>query len=415
MTQPITTSDGQLLSVKLKQVESYRRRTALLLVAPLLLFILFTYIFPIGSLLFRSIDNTQLNALLINTHAEIHEWDGTDLPNEEVFKAFFKDLRIATDNKEQGKIATRLNYELSGMSSLTKKTARKAKKFDEDKNFKDQFLNVHKKWGQTVTWNAIQRATVPYHGRKYLTTFDLEQDFDGSIKRKPDGMRINVTLWLRTIFVAVGVTISCLLLAFPIAHLLATLPGKYSNLLMICVLLPFWTSLLVRTSSWMVLLQTQGVLNDILVFFNIVDDQERLVMMYNMMGTFIAMTQILLPFMVLPLYSVMKTISPSLMRAATSMGSTPFHAFRRIYFPLTYSGISAGSLLVFVLAIGYYITPALVGGAKGTLISNRIAYHMQNTLDWSLATAMGGVLLVTVLAVYYVYNRIVGIDNMRLG
>jgi putative spermidine/putrescine transport system permease protein len=415
VTQPITTSDGQLLSVKLKQVESYRRRTALLLVAPLLLFILFTYIFPIGSLLFRSIDNTQLNALLINTHAEIHEWDGTDLPNEEVFKAFFKDLRIATDNKEQGKIATRLNYELSGMSSLTKKTARKAKKFDEDKNFKDQFLNVHKKWGQTVTWNAIQRSTVPYHGRKYLTTFDLEQDFDGSIKRKPEDMRINVTLWLRTIFVAVGVTISCLLLAFPIAHLLATLPGKYSNLLMICVLLPFWTSLLVRTSSWMVLLQTQGVLNDILVFLNIVDDQDRLVMMYNMMGTFIAMTQILLPFMVLPLYSVMKTISPSLMRAATSMGSTPFHAFRRIYFPLTYSGISAGSLLVFVLAIGYYITPALVGGAKGTLISNRIAYHMQNTLDWSLATAMGGVLLVTVLAVYYVYNRIVGIDNMRLG
>jgi putative spermidine/putrescine transport system permease protein len=415
VTQPITTSDGQLLSVKLKQVESYRRRTALLLVAPLLLFIIFTYIFPRASLLFRSIDNTQLNALLINTHSEIQEWDGTDLPDEAVFQAFFKDLRVATDNKEQGKIATRLNYELSGLSSLTKKTARKAKKFDEDKNFKDQFLKVNKKWGQTVTWNAIQRATVPYHGRKYLTTFDLEQDFDGSIKRKPDGMRINVTLWLRTIFVAVGVTISCLLLAFPIAHLLATLPGKYSNLLMICVLLPFWTSLLVRTSSWMVLLQTQGVLNDILVFFNIVDDQERLVMMYNMMGTFIAMTQILLPFMVLPLYSVMKTISPSLMRAATSMGSTPFHAFRRIYFPLTYSGISAGSLLVFVLAIGYYITPALVGGAKGTLISNRIAYHMQNTLDWSLATAMGGVLLVTVLAVYYVYNRIVGIDNMRLG
>ena len=266
MTQPITTSDGQLLSVKLKQVESYRRRTALLLVAPLLLFIIFTYIFPIASLLFRSIDNTQLNALLINTHSEIQEWDGTDLPDEAVFQAFFKDLRVATDNKEQGKIATRLNYELSGLSSLTKKTARKAKKFDEDKNFKDQFLKVNKKWGQTVTWNAIQRATVPYHGRKYLTTFDLEQDFDGSIKRKPDGMRINVTLWLRTIFVAVGVTISCLLLAFPIAHLLATLPGKYSNLLMICVLLPFWTSLLVRTSSWMVLLQTQGVLNDILVF-----------------------------------------------------------------------------------------------------------------------------------------------------
>ena len=134
-----------------------------------------------------------------------------------------------------------------------------------------------------------------------------------------------------------------------------------------------------------------------------------------MTGTFIAMTQILLPFMVLPLYSVMKTIPPSLMRAATSMGSTPFHAFRKIYFPLTYPGISAGSILVFVLAIGYYITPALVGGAKGVLISNRIAYHMQQSLDWGLATAMAAILLVAVLIVYWVYNKLVGIDNMRLG
>ena len=415
MSQPIRTSDGELLSVKLKKAETKRRRTALLLVAPLLLFIIFTYIFPIASLLQRSVDNTELNSLLINTYEIIHDWDGKDLPDEKVFRAFYTDLKIATDNKKQGKIATRLNYELSGMSSLTKKTARKAKKFDSENDIKDQLLKVHKKWSQTTTWNAIKRATIPYHGRKYLTAFDLEQDFDGSIKRKPEDLRINVTLWLRTLFVAFGVTLSCLLLAYPIAHMLATLPTKYSNLLMICVLLPFWTSLLVRTSSWMVLLQTQGVLNDILVFFNIVADEDRLVMMYNMMGTFIAMTQILLPFMVLPLYSVMKTIPPSLMRAATSMGSTPIHAFRRIYFPLTYSGISAGSLLVFVLAIGYYITPALVGGAKGTLISNRIAYHMQSTLDWSLATAMGAVLLVTVLTVYWIYNKIVGIDNMRLG
>ena len=207
MNQPITTSDGQLLSVKLKQVESYRRRTALLLVAPLLLFIIFTYIFPIASLLFRSIDNTELNGFLTNTYEEIQEWDGRDLPDENVFEAFYKDLRTATENKQQGKIATRLNYELSGMSSLTKKTARKAKKFDDTKEIKTQLLKVHKKWGQTKTWNAIQRGTIPYHGRKYLTTFDLEQDFDGSIKRKPEDIRINVTLWLRTLFAAVGVTL----------------------------------------------------------------------------------------------------------------------------------------------------------------------------------------------------------------
>ena len=165
----------------------------------------------------------------------------------------------------------------------------------------------------------------------------------------------------------------------------------------------------------MSLLQQQGIVNDFFVMIGLVSDDNRIEMMFNKTGSYVAMTQILLPFMVLPLYSVMKTISPSLMRAATSMGATPFHAFRKIYFPLTYAGISAGSILVFVLAIGYYITPALVGGAKGILISNRIAYHMQQSLDWSLATAMATVLLIAVLVVYWLYNKIVGIDNMRLG
>lgn len=170
-----------------------------------------------------------------------------------------------------------------------------------------------------------------------------------------------------------------------------------------------------RTSSWMILLQSQGVINDVLVYFNFIGDKNRLELMYNMNGTFIAMTQILLPFMVLPLYSVMKNISPSLMRAGSSLGGTPFVSFRKIYFPLTLPGIGAGSLLVFILAIGYYITPALVGGASGILISNKIAYHMKETLDWAMASAMGSILLVSVLLIYWVYNKIVGIDNIRLG
>ena len=415
MSSEIRTSDGELLSVKLKKVESKKRLSALLLVLPLLLFILVAYILPIVQMLQRSVDNTQMNELLNKTHEVIQQWDGSNLPPESVTSVFYEELKYLSENKLHGKIAVRLNYEKGGFSSLIKKTVRKLDSFDENNNYLDQFIDVHKKWGQQEYWLALKRATVPYHGRKYLASFDFKQDFDGSIKRIEEKKRINLTLWLRTVYVAIGVTIFCLILAYPIAHLLSVLPTRYSNLLMICVLLPFWTSLLVRTSSWMVLLQTQGVLNDILVFFGLVADDNRLELMYNMTGTFIAMTQILLPFMVLPLYSVMKTISPSLMRAATSMGSTPFHAFRKIYFPLTYAGISAGSILVFVLAIGYYITPALVGGSKGTLISNRIAYHMQSTLDWSYATAMATILLVAVLIVYYIYNRVVGIDNMRLG
>jgi putative spermidine/putrescine transport system permease protein len=190
---------------------------------------------------------------------------------------------------------------------------------------------------------------------------------------------------------------------------------KYSNLLMICVLLPFWTSLLVRTSSWMVLLQQQGPINDLIVWIGLAADDNRPELMYNVIGTFVAMTQILLPFMVLPLYSVMKTISPSLMRAGKSLGGTPLVSFVKIYFPLTIPGIGAGCLLVFILAIGYYITPALVGGASGSLISNTIAYHMKSSLDWAFASALGTMLLVGVLAIYWIYNKLVGIDNIKLG
>ena len=415
MTSEIRTSDGELLSVKLKKVERRRRTTAFLLAAPLLFFIVFAYVIPIFQMLGRSIDNVQMNEFLSNTHDVMQEWDGTEMPGEEITSTFFYELQGLVEEKNHGKIATRLNYEKGGFTSLIKKTARKLDDFDENGNFLEQFIGTHKKWGDIEYWLALKRGTDAYHYRKYLTTFDYEEKFDGSIERIPEKKRINVTLWIRTIFVAAGVTFCCFLLAYPISHLLSVLPTRYSNLLMICVLLPFWTALLVRTSSWMVLLQKQGVLNDIFVSLGIVADEGRLELMYNMTGTFIAMTQILLPFMVLPLYSVMKTIPPSLMRAATSMGATPFLAFRKIYFPLTYAGISAGSILVFVLSIGYYITPALVGGAKGTLISNRIAYHMQQSLDWSLATAMAAVLLVAVLIVYWLYNKIVGIDNMRLG
>jgi putative spermidine/putrescine transport system permease protein len=196
---------------------------------------------------------------------------------------------------------------------------------------------------------------------------------------------------------------------------LATLPMRTSNVLMILVLLPFWTSLLVRTSAWKVLLQNQGVINDFLVWIGIIADGNRLELINNVTGTVIAMTHILLPFMILPLYSVMKTIPPTYMRAAKSMGANDFMAFRRVYFPQSIPGIGAGSILVFILAIGYYITPEIVGGTKGVFISNRIAYHISSSLNWGLGAALGAILLVVVLALYWLYDKFVGIDNVKLG
>ena len=413
-TKQILTSDGVPLEKSLKKAERRNKIKAFLLVVPLLLFLVITYISPIGELLTRSVDDKMVTNMLPKTFKAMEKWDGQELPSEEVFASFLSDYKILVKAKTQGKLGQRLNKEKNGFNSILKKLIRKMKTFEEG-NYKEQIISVHKRFGDVSYWRAIKRTAPPYTVAKYLKAVDMYTDENGEIVRVEEGRRIYIKLWVRTLQVALFVTLFTFLMGYPIAHLLATIPMKYSNLLMICVLLPFWTSLLVRTASWMILLQQQGVVNDFFVMIGLVDDNNRPEMMYNIVGTYVAMTQILLPFMVLPLYSVMKTVSPSLMRAGKSLGGTPFVSFWKIYFPLTTSGIGAGSLLVFILAVGYYITPALVGGASGTLISNSIAYHMKQTLDWSFASAMGLMLLVGVMAVYWIYNKLVGIDNIKLG
>ncbi len=413
-TTKILTSDGIALEESLKKAEKKNKIKAFLLVAPLLVFLLITYIFPIGEMFTRSIDDKMVTEMLPKTFKSMEKWDGKELPPEEVFASFLSDYKVLVKNKTQGKLGQRLNKEKNGFNSILKKLKRKMKKFEEG-NYKEQIISVHKRFGNVDYWRAMKRTAPPYTITKYLKAVDMYENENGNIVQVEEERRIYKKLWIRTLEVALFVTIFTFLMGYPIAHLLATIPMKYSNLLMICVLLPFWTSLLVRTASWMILLQQQGVVNDFFVMTGLVADDNRPEMMYNKVGTYVAMSQILLPFMVLPLYSVMKTISPSLMRAGKSLGGTPFVSFWKIYFPLTISGIGAGSLLVFILAVGYYITPELVGGASGTLISNQIAYHMKQTLDWSFASAMGLMLLGGVLAIYWVYNKLVGIDNIKLG
>ena len=413
-SKKILTSDGIPLEQSLRKAERTNKIKAFLLVAPLLLFLLITYIFPIGEMLTRSIDDKMVTNMLPKTFKAMENWDGQQLPPEEVFASFLFDYQTLVKAKTQGKLDQRLNKEKNGFNSILKKLKRKMKKFKEG-NYKEQIMSVHKRFADVSYWRAIKRTAPPYTIAKYLKAVDMVKDENGDIVKVEESRRIYSKLWLRTLEVAFFVTVLCFLMGYPIAHLLATIPMKYSNLLMICVLLPFWTSLLVRTASWMILLQQQGVVNDFFVMIGLVADDNRPEMMYNKVGTYVAMSQILLPFMVLPLYSVMKTVSPSLMRAGKSLGGTPFVSFWKIYFPLTISGIGAGSLLVFIIAAGYYITPELVGGASGKLISNSIAYHMKQTLDWSFASAMGLMLLVGVMAVYWIYNKLVGIDNIKLG
>ena len=274
----------------------------------------------------------------------------------------------------------------------------------------------------------------PFTMGYYLNAVDLRYDANKNIIQKVEHLRVYKTIWMRTLQVSLMVTIFCLMLAYPVSYLLATLPMRISNLLMICVLMPFWTSLLVRIVAWMIMLQQNGVINDTLVtvlpcfegmvnlpFFGATNidlcfgDEDRIPMMYNFTGTIIVMTQILLPFMILPIYSVMRGIPPSYMKAAQNLGATPTRAFIRVYMPQSVPGVGAGCILVFIVAIGYYITPALVGGKDGLMIGNFVAREMQTTLNWGLAAAMGTMLLIAVLALYWVYDKFIGIDNLKMG
>ncbi len=408
-------ADGTPLKASLARALRRQKLRALMLVLPLFVFIIISFIGPIADMLFRSVENTIVPENLPRTAEAIEDWDpdSGELPPEPVWAAFAKDLEIAEDNKTHTQVGSRLNYEYPGISSLFRKTGRRVSRMDEG-NYKAQFLDLDEDWGDIGVWKTIYEFSGYYTPGYFLNAVDAQLTADG-IEVKPADERIYLFLFGRTFVLSITITLTCILLGYPIAWLLANLPLRTSNLLMILVLLPFWTSLLVRTSSWIVLLQQNGVINDMLVYSGLIGNDNRLQMMFNQTGTIVAMTHILLPFMILPLYSVMKTIPPSYVRAAKSLGATDWTAFWRVYFPNTVPGIGAGSILVFILSIGYYITPELVGGTSGVFISNRIAYHISASLNWGLAAALAVILLVVVLGLYWCYDKIVGIDNVKLG
>ena len=407
------TIDDKLLQKRLDKAMFNRRLRAFLLVLPILLFLLVVFIIPIGYFLFQGIYDNTFSSNMPQTTEALSEWDGTSEPTEAMFAAIVADMTVARENKTIGKVATRVNRETPGTRSLFTSSARQAAKLEAP--FKESLPDVKDKWNDIEVWQAMKTASRTFTPGYYAAALDLKLKSDGSIVRQDEKRRIHMTLMVRTVQISLLVTCFCLLLGYPIAYLLATLPAKTSNLLLILVLLPFWTSILVRTTAWIAMLQSQGVVNDLLVFFGITADDARFSLIYNKLGTLIAMTHILLPFMILPLYSVMKGIPPSYVRAAKSLGATNWTAFWRIYAPQTVPGLGAGAILVFIVAIGYYITPALVGGQSGTMISNTIDGHMRQSLNWNLAAALAGVLMVVVLFLYWLYDRIVGIDNMKLG
>ncbi|GEO81246.1 ABC transporter permease [Pararhodospirillum oryzae] len=404
MSQPLT------LKARLHRAERRRKLGAFALVAPLLLFLLVTFLVPIADMMRRAVHDPELSQVWPRVCGAIDTWtDRAHLPGESVFAALAADIQESHKARTLATAARRLNYDAAGARSLVFGTARALP--SRASSWTETLIAIDERWANPEVWAAVARASGPLTSFFLLQAVDLERSPTGGLRAAPPDESIYVDVLTRTFVVAFSVTGLCLLLGFPVAYLLANLPDRLAYPLMILVLLPFWTSLLVRTAAWVVLLQDKGLVNEFLMTLGLIDDPLRLI--FNRVGVVIAMTHVLLPFLILPLYSVMKGIKPVYMRAARSLGAPPTVAFVRIYLPQTLPGIGAGTLLTFILALGYYITPALVGGASDQMLSYFIAFYTSDTVNWGMAAALGTVLLAATLILYSVYSRLVGHGQVK--
>jgi putative spermidine/putrescine transport system permease protein len=373
--------------------------SALLLLAPMIIFLAVFFVWPLLLVLKEAISNGAVGEVLPRTAAAASRWDGKTLPDADFREAFVEELR-ALDDQRLGDLVRRLNSEQPGFRTLMSKTVAAARHGGVGLDL----ASIDKRWDNVNYWQAIARTLSPYTDKNLLAAVDLKRNAVGTIVEAESGASANREILLRTFSVSALVTIACLFIGLPFAILLTSATGWYRRILLGAVLLPLWTSLLVRTAAWYILLQDRGVINKALLDLGLIGAP--LPLIFNRLGVVIAMTHVLLPFMVLPIYSVLIAIPQNLMPAAASLGAHPFTAFRRVLLPLSLRGVAAGSLLVFMSALGYYITPALIGGANDQMVSSVIAFYATGSANWGMAAALGLVLLGVTLALYAVYSRL---------
>lgn len=238
-------------------------------------------------------------------------------------------------------------------------------------------------------------------------------DFDGNFAAMLLDTMVSplfLTVAWKTVWISLVVTLLALVTAYPIAYTLTRSSALKFTLIIVCVIVPYFTSIIVRTYSWMIILGTKGVVNEFLLGLGVIE--KPLGLMYNMVGVVIGMTYVLLPYFVLTLFSAMKSIDPWLMQAGRSMGGSDFYVFRKVFFPLSMPGVVSGFLIVYILAVGFFITPALMGGPDDVMMAMLIQRNIEVTMNWPLASALSLFLLLITLIIYAVYCRYTDLDRM---
>lgn len=396
-------SPGAMHPGSLSKAGAMRRsqsaRSGWLLVLPLGAFTAIMFILPIGFMLWKSFYDPEVDNFLPRTTASLSTWqDKNYTPDQPSFDALQADLLALKAADRTAALALLLNRERPGLRQLIEETTSTVVQTG-------RLDRSDPRWQDPKVWNLLQRLGSPVTDRYFLGALDLKTLPDGSVARMSEDRRIYLALFGRTIIVALAVTAFCIILGYPFAYALASATGSVRSALFFVVMLPFWTSLLVRTTAWIVLLQRKGVINELLLAMGLIDNAGRLELIYNLTGTLVVMTHVLLPFFVLPLHAVMQGIPGQFTRAARSLGGGPFQVFTRVYLPMSMPGVVAGASLVFILSLGFYLTPALVGGRTGQLISSQIAFHIQSSLNWGLAAALGTILLAVVASLTLLLSR----------
>ncbi|MGO4674984.1 ABC transporter permease [Bosea sp. 2YAB26] len=378
------------------------RLKALLLVLPLVVFLGLFFLWPLWMMVSTAVQGGTVRLAFPQTATAIANWDGAGPPSAALQAALVRDLRTDTPQERFGDAVRTLNSQQAGFRTLLPRTARAVREAGEADVV--DLVALDPRWSEQSYWLALKRSMPAYTDANLLAAVDLKRNDEARIEPVEADFAVNRAIMLRTFVIAGQVTLLCAAIGLPFAMLAASVSGWKRNALLIAVLLPLWTSLLVRTAAWLILLQDNGLINQTLRALGLIETPLSLI--YNRTGVLIAMTHVLLPLMVLPIYASLIAIPRNLMPAAAALGAAPLQAFRHVLLPLAMPGLLSGSLLVFMVALGYYITPALTGGAGDQMISSVIAFYATGTANWGMAGALGLFLLVPTTVLYILYGRL---------
>lgn len=395
---------------RLRRIDRLREAKALALTLPALLFLIVALIAPLVFFMSRAVDNADLTDHLPRTSQAIAGWDGEGLPPDDIQQSLVDELSGLAGTPALAVLARRLNYQEPGYRSLFQKTANGLSAGGSGSTA-ERLKAIDARWSEPQIWQTLRQESGRWTSFFMLAAIDLKKDGSGAIMSAPPERAIYQRVFARTFIASLAVTGICLGLGYATAYALMRLRSGIGRAALLVILISLWTSLLVRTLAWIIILQKNGVLNSALMGAGILDEPVQFIRTW--FAVILAMVHLLLPLMILPILAVMRGIPPSYMRAAQSLGAAPFRAFWSVYLPLTYPGIGAGVVLVATTSLGFFITPELLGGPEHQMISYFVAFFTNMSVNWGLASALGVWLFVITIAMFAGVAKGFGITRIK--